>query len=162
MPTTTSSNIYTAQVAGAANYASVTLSAIDVGGEVQTALCKCTITTDETATSTINLIELPSGSIVLPELCQILVTDDFADAAATIDIGDSGDADRYADGVDCAAVGIKYFLTPAFPLGFGTRVGTAPTASATQPGNLVTATIASNATPAAGEFYVLMAFKCLG
>jgi hypothetical protein len=161
MPTNTSSAQYTAQADAASNYAAVTLSGTDIGGSVQTALCKCTITTDETAGSTIKLVELPPGSVVLPELCQILVTDDFADAAATIDIGDSGDADRYADGVDCAAVGIKYFLTPAFPAGFATRKGTDAVASATQPGNVILATIATNATPAAGEFYVLIAYKCL-
>lgn len=161
MPTTTNSAQYAAQVTGGENYASVSLEGRDIGGAVQTALCKCTVTTDETATSVINLVELPTGAIVLPELCQILVTDDWADGAATVDIGDSGDPDRYADGVDCAAVGIKYFLTPAFAAGFATRKGTAATATATQPGNLVTATIASNATPAAGEFYVLVAYKTL-
>lgn len=162
MPTTQSTT-YAAQVAAAANFTARIDDKRFVSGAVQTAFITVPVTADNVATNVVTLIELPPGSIVLPELSSIVVTDDFTSGACTIDIGDSGDPDRYCDGANCAAVGVQTFLSAApKPRGITHRQGTAATAAATQPGNVVTATFATlGATVAAGAFNVVLAYKSL-
>ena len=162
MAKSTQSDTYAAQVAAQASFAARTLDARTVDTPVKTALIKVPVTADNVATDVITLIELPPGAIVLPEISSIIVTDDMTSGALTIDIGDSGDPDRYCDGANCASVGVVNFLTPAIPAGFATRTATAETASASQSGTVVTATLATfTATIEAGEFYVSLAYKTL-
>jgi hypothetical protein len=99
---------------------------------------------------------------VLPELSKVLVTADMNDGAMTVDIGDIVDPDRYADGVDVAAVGIKEFLTSAFAAGLATRTPVVKSATAAADTSIVTLTIATEAgTMAAGSMTIVLAYKCL-
>lgn len=158
MPKTTQSVQYAAQVAAAVKFGDRLNDKRQIEGTVQTALVKVVVDALNVATDVITLLELPPGSVVLPELSKIIMTDDATSGALTIDIGDVVDPDRYCDGANCAATGVVDFLTPAFPAGFGTRHYTDAATSTT----LVTATLATfGATIEAGEFYVLLAYKSL-
>jgi len=70
----------------------------------------------QAANDTINLAVLPKGCIVIPSL-SFIRRNGAAAATLTIDVGDSGDADRYCDGLDAAAAGVGAFTTPAVPDG---------------------------------------------
>ena len=70
----------------------------------------------QAANDTINLAIIPAGCRVIPEL-SFIRRDGAAAAALTIDVGDAGDADRYADGFNAAAAGSQAFTTPAVPDG---------------------------------------------
>ena len=158
MPKTTQSVQYAAQVAAAVKFGDRLNDKRQIEGTPQTALIKVVVDALNVATDVITLLELPPGSVVLPELSKIIMTDDATSGALTIDIGDVVDPDRYCDGANCAATGVVDFLTPAFPAGFGTRHYTNAATSTT----LVTATLATfGATIEAGEFYVLLAYKSL-
>jgi len=158
MPKTTQSVQYAAQVAAAVKFGDRLNDKRQIEGTPQTALIKVVVDALNVATDVITLLELPPGSVVLPELSKIIMTDDATSGALTIDIGDVVDPDRYCDGANCAATGVVDFLTPAFPAGFGTRHYTDAATSTT----LVTATLATfGATIEAGEFYVLLAYKSL-
>lgn len=158
MPKTTQSVQYAAQVAAAVKFGDRLNDKRQIEGTPQTALIKVVVDALNVATDVITLLELPPGSVVLPELSKIIMTDDATSGALTIDIGDVVDPDRYCDGANCAATGVVDFLTPAFPAGFGTRHSTDAATSTT----LVTATLATfGATIEAGEFYVLLAYKSL-
>lgn len=157
MAATTQSTQYEAQTAAAGAYQAVTVDSRQVSGPVQFARVDVPITTDNAANDVISLIKLPPGAIVLPELSKIIVTDDMTSGAMTIDIGDAGDADRYCDGANTAAVGVVDFLTPAIPAGFTTRYEI-PAGD----NQIVTATLATfAATIEAGSFSVIIAFKTL-
>ena len=158
MPKTTQSVQYAAQVAAAVKFGDRLNDKRQIEGTPQTALIKVVVDALNVATDVITLLELPPGSVVLPELSKIIMTDDATSGALTIDIGDVVDPDRYCDGANCAATGVVDFLTPAFPAGFGTRHYTDAATSTT----LVTATLATfGATIEAGEFYVLLAYTSL-
>lgn len=92
-----------------------------IEGAVQFAFIDVPIATDNVATNAIDLIELPLGAIVYPELSRFHVLSDPTDGVLTGDIGDSGDVDRYSDGANLAAVGAVEFLAPAIPDGFTNR-----------------------------------------
>lgn len=158
MAKTTQSVQYAAQVAAAVKFGDRINDKRSIEGTVQTALVKVVVDALNVATDVITLLELPPGSVVLPELSKIIMTDDATSGALTIDIGDVVDPDRYCDGANCAATGVVDFLTPAFPAGLGTRHYTDAATSTT----LITATLATfTATIEAGEFYVLLAYKSL-
>lgn len=103
----------------------------------------------QAANDTINLAIVPAGCVVIP-LKSFIIRDGAAAATLTIDVGDSGDADRYADGFDAAAAGIGIFTTPAVPDGaINPYTLTADT--------VIVAKIATIGTPAAGvelEFHI--------
>ena len=103
----------------------------------------------QAANDTINLAIIPAGCVVLP-LQSFIIRDGAAAATLTIDVGDSGDPDRYADGIDAAAAGINIFTTPAVPDGaINPYTLTADT--------VIVAKIATIVTPAAGvelEFHI--------
>jgi hypothetical protein len=124
-------------------------------------LIDVTMSASETATSTIDLIELPVGAIVLPELSYIIVDDAFGATALTLDVGDAVDPDRYADGVDVLALGKKSFIdSTTVPAGLTTRHECVNTGTASTTTTLIIATVATSTTPAAGTFKVTLAYKC--
>lgn len=165
MPKTTQSNEYAAQVAAASNYADVTLDKRSIEGAVQYAKVKVVTDGSNVATDVIDLIQLPAGSIVLPELSSIVVTDDMTSGALTIHVGDIVDADRYCISANCAAPGVVPFIAAgatAFPAGFGTLHQLDGTGVSTTDTTIIKATLATfTATIEAGEFYVILAYKCL-
>lgn len=162
MAKSTQSTQYAAQVAAAANFTARMDDKRLIQGCVQYATIQVPVTADNVATDIITLMQLPPGAIVLPELSKIVVTDDMTSGALTIDIGDIVDPDRYCDGANCASVGVVEFLTPVAPAGLATKTPVAKTDVAATDTSLVTATLATfTATIEAGEFYVVLAYKCL-
>jgi len=159
MAKTTMSEERALQLAGEANFNSRIDDKRIIEGAVQYARCVVPLTTDNAATDVIDLIELPVGATVLPELSFILVTDDATSGSLTIDIGDSVDGDRYADGIDCSAEGRVYFTAVAsttVPAGLHNRHKTTDTT------RLIRATLATfTATIEAGELIVVIAYKSL-
>lgn len=153
MPKTTQSNQRQAEVAGAANYANVTL---EDKSEVRYKRFDCVLDGSNVAADVIELGTLPPGAVVLPSLSNIVVTDDMTSGDLTIDIGDATDPDRYCDGANCAAVGSVNFLNPAIPAGFTTPYSVAGADT------LITATLATfTATIEAGAFSVLVAYRVI-
>lgn len=73
-----------------------------------------TIVGTEAATDTITLGTLPTGATIIPQLSYLTRRSDPG-TALTIDIGYSGDADYFADGVVCDAAGTSAFTTPVVP-----------------------------------------------
>jgi hypothetical protein len=111
----------------------------------------------------VSLLKLPAGSFVLPELSQILVTDDITSGALTVNIGDILDADRYGVAVDIAAPGVKPFIAAGatvFPAGLAARLKVDDTGVPATDTSLVTMTM-GGITTEAGSLTVLLAFKTL-
>lgn len=103
----------------------------------------------EAALENVRLFKLAKGDTIIPQLSYIFITVDAA-TTLTIDIGDTdslapsplvdSDADRYADGIDCGAVGVDVFAS-----------GVAASAPYTLNEDAwITATFATLATPVAG------------
>lgn len=130
-----------------------------IEGAVQYARLVVPLTIDNAANDVIDLIELPRGATVLPELSRVIVTDDATSGALTLDIGDASDPDRYADGIDAATPGIVEFCSVAsatVPAALHNRHKVNDTTK------LVKLTLASfTATIEAGELVVILAYKSL-
>lgn len=162
MAATTQSTQRIAQVAAAGNFASRIDDSRQVSGALQYALIDVPITADNAAADVLELIELPPGAIVYPELSRIIVTDDMSSGAVTIDIGDIVDPDRYCDGANCAAVGTVEFIAPAIPDGYTNRHAVVDTNVASTATNLILLTFATlAATVEVGQFRVILAYKTL-
>lgn len=147
---------YAAQVAATANVSKRINDSRQVDGPVEYSYIDLAIPADQAALSVVTLVELPIDVIVIPELSFIVVTDDITSGAATVDIGDSANPDRYCDGANIASVGTVQFLAPAIPEGYGTRHRT------TDVTRFITLTFATlTATVEAGEFRVVLAYKSL-
>jgi hypothetical protein len=159
MAATTQSAERILQVAAETSFADRIDDKRKIEGAVQYVTVKVPLTTDNAQSDVIELIELPVGAILLPELSKVLVTDDATSGALTLDIGDSSDADRYADGVNCASAGTVDFtsvVSTTVPAGLHTRHEVTSTT------RLVTLTLATfTATIEAGELIVVIAFKSL-
>lgn len=159
MAATTQSTEYAAQVAATANFADRIDDNRNIGGSVQFARIEVPLTADNAADDVITLIELPEGAVVIPELSKVIVSDDVSSGAVTVDIGDSEDADRYADGINLASVGTVDFTSVVS--------ATVPDAlhnrhKVNEDTKLVTMTLVTYAaTVEAGEFIVILAYKCL-
>jgi len=154
---------YAAQVAAAANFTDRIDDARTIMGPVQFATIKVPFTADNVANDVINLIRLPDGAMVLPQLSKIITTGDPNDGAFVVDIGDAADVDRYCDGADLAAVGIDEFLTPATTAdGFINPIKVENTGVASTDTSLIQLKIITEAaTMAAANVYVVLAYKCL-
>lgn len=165
MAATTESTQRTAQLAAVSNYANAgSIDGRDLSGAVQYAFIDVVTTADNAALDVIDLIELPAGAIVIPELSSIRVSDDMTSGALTIDIGDAVDADRYCDGLNAAAAATTLFpfITPTIPDAVGNRHQCVDTGDASTTTTLIKATLATfTATIEAGAFHVILAYKCL-
>ena len=151
-----------AQPAAAANYAARTLDKRDIEGPVQFATIKVPYTADNVANDVIDLIRLPDGARVLPQLSKFIVTGDPNDGVFTVDVGDAADVDRYCDGANLAAVGIVEFLTSATTAdGFLNPIDVENTGvSTTDTGRIQLKIITEGGTMAAADIYVVMAYTC--
>lgn len=162
MAKTTQSTQRIAQVAAASSFADRIDDKRQISGPVQYAFIDVPVTADNVATDVIELIELPPGAIVYPELSRIITTDDMSSGTVNIDIGDIVDPDRYCDGAVCSAVGEVLFTTPAIPDGYTNRHEVVDTGVATTATNLILLTFAAlGATVEAGALRVVLAYKCL-
>jgi len=160
MPTTRS-NQRIAQINSATNFAKRLDDARQISGAAQFAFIDVPIAADNATGNIIELIELPAGAIVLPELSKIVVDDDFA-AAATVNIGDVADRDRYAAAVPVNDPGIfEFWRTSPVLAGFTTRHECVDTGVAATTTTLITLEIASITTASSGTLRVVLAYKCL-
>lgn len=162
MAATTQTVTYAAQVAGAANFASISLEKRDIDGPVKIAAIDIDLTADDIAGTVIKAIQLPPGAIVFPAQSSIVVDDAFGATALTVDIGDIVDPDRYADGVDVLALGKKEFVhTTIVPDAVLNPLKVDATGVAATDTSIVTFKIATSTTPAVGHCTVYLAYKCL-
>lgn len=164
MAKTTQSTQRIAQVAAGLNFASSSRidDARQVGGPVQWAFIDVPIDALNVDADVIELIELPPGAIVYPELSKVFVDDDFS-AGATINIGDAADRNRYADAIDVGAPGVvDFWRAAAIPAGYTTRHECVNTGVAATTTTLVTLEFETFTTPAAGSMRVALAYKTLG
>jgi hypothetical protein len=162
MAATTQSTQRIAQVAAALNFSDRLDDKRQIEGDIQYAFIDVPITADNAAADVIDLVELPAGAILYPELSFIVVTDDMSSGAVTIDIGDAVDADRYCDGANCASVGTVQFLAPAIPAAYTTRHKLVDTGAAATTTTLIKLTFATlGATVEVGQFRVVLAYKSL-
>lgn len=159
----TESTEHAAQTAGGLNFSSRIDDKRNIMGDVQFATIKVPFTADNVANDVINLIRLPDGARVLPQLSKIITTGDPNDGAFVVDIGDAADVDRYCDGADLAAVGLDDFLTPVTtPDGFINPISVKYSATAAADTSLIQLKIITEATTmAAADVYIILAYKCL-
>lgn len=69
------------------------------------------------ANDTFQLIDLPPGAVLVPEMCKWSVSGDPG-TTLTMDCGDALDPDRYCDGANLGALsaaGVVEFTAPALP-----------------------------------------------
>lgn len=159
MAKTTASAQYAAQVKAKGNFSEAIDDMRQTGGAVQFAALKVDIVTDNVATDVIDLVELPEGAIVLPELSKIVVTAAMTSGAMTCHVGDADDDDRYGISVNTAVRGVIPFIAAnatAFPAGLATRH---KARGATTTVQLKLATYA--ATKSDGSMTVILAYTCL-
>lgn len=163
MAKATESIEYAAQTAAAANFANRIDDKRNIEGTVQYAKILVELTADNVANDVINLIRLPDGARVLPELSKLIMTEDPNDGAFTVDIGDAADVDRYCDGANLAAVGSADFLASATTAdGFLNPISVENTGVASTDTSLIQLKIITEAgTMAAADLYVILAYKCL-
>jgi len=111
----------------------------------------------ESALDTFNLYRLKVGQTVIPGLSY--VSHDDGGTTLTLDIGDSTDGDRYANGIDIAAAADQTsFCDGAIPAGEDTPF------AATEALQDVVVTIATSGTPSAAScvFYLAIADENYG
>jgi hypothetical protein len=109
MPTIHKSDIVTA-IDGAAP-ASNPIQGDKTGGVILYAEAQYTLKTTEIATDVIDLIDLPAGATVIPQLSQLVCPD--PGTALVLKVGDAGDDDRYAHTMTASAGGVIPFHTGA-------------------------------------------------
>jgi len=73
-------------------------------GKVEFAQCSYTLLGTEAATEIINLLELPKGAIVIPQLSSVACAD--PGTTLTLDIGEAADPDGIADGIILSSGGL--------------------------------------------------------
>lgn len=163
MAATTQSTTYAAMVAANTNFASRTLSKIDIEGPPQYARIVVDLTAEDVATTTVlTLFKLPSGARVIPGLSFITTTDAPAASAFTVDIGDIVDPNRYADGTDATALGTRGFIdSTTVPAGETTALEVEDTGDSTTDTSTLLLTVATSTTPEVGQLIVHLAYKCL-
>jgi hypothetical protein len=163
MAKATQSIEYAAQVAAAANFTARIDDGRNIMGAVQFATILVELTADNVANDVINLIRLPDGARVLPQLSKVITTEDPNDGAFVVDIGDAADPDRYADGLDLAAVGLDDFLAPVTTVdGLLNPIDVKNTGVAATDTSLIQMKIITEAgVMAAADVYVILAYKCL-
>ena len=168
MPKTTQSNEYIAQLAAAEKFSARINDARNLSGPVQYA--SIIVPFDATAMANndvVSLLKLPPGALVMPELSQIIVTDDLTSGALTVNIGDILVPARYGIAVDIANPGVKQFsasgatvFPAALTLVSGVRYKTDDTGVPATDTSLITMTM-GGVTTEAGALTVLLAYKCL-
>lgn len=95
-----------------------------IGGANRTAIVQWTTDGTQSAvadgTNTIYLVKLPEGARVDPTRCSVSGDGTMSATTATLDVGDSDDLDRYADGLDVQAAGLDLFTATGTPAALNT------------------------------------------
>lgn len=113
----TNSDLIAAKAAAKLKLGDGILNGDDAGGVLLYFGASVTLPSGVAAADTFQLIDLPPGAVIVPELCSITASGDPG-TTLTIDVGDSGDVDRYCDGANLgglSAAGIVLFTAPAIP-----------------------------------------------
>jgi hypothetical protein len=113
----TNSDLIAAKAAAKLKLSDGILNGDDAGGVLLYFGPEVTLPAGVTANDTFQLIDLPPGAVIVPELCRILASGDPG-TTLTIDVGDSADIDRYCDGANLGALsaaGVVMFTDPAMP-----------------------------------------------
>lgn len=113
----TNSDLIAAKAAAKLKLSDGVLNGDDAGGVLLYFGPEVTLPSGVAANDTFQLIDLPPGAVIVPELCSISASGDPG-TTLTLDVGDSGDADRYCDGANLGALsaaGIVAFTAPALP-----------------------------------------------
>lgn len=133
-----------------------------VEAAVEYAFIDLVIPADQAQGSTVELWEFPPGTMIFPELCSVIVSDDVSSGAVTVDVGDVVDVDRYCDGASIASTGEVSFITPAFPDAYFNRYEMVQTNITSTNTTLVILTFATlAATVETGGIRVKLAYKVL-
>jgi hypothetical protein len=114
----------------------------DISGILLLATTHYTLLGTEVATDTIELLDLPPGGVLVPQLSDVTSPD--PGTTLTFHVGDAGDVDRYANGIVQSAGGKVGFTSGTLPAAVG-----APYRDNTK-GTRIFATIASANTLTAG------------
>jgi hypothetical protein len=113
----TNSDLIAAQVAARTGLSAGIVNGDDNGGDLRFYNVEVALSASVAANDTFQLLDLPPGAVIIPELSSISATGDPG-TTLTLDVGDSGDADRYCDGANLGALsaaGIVQFTAPAIP-----------------------------------------------
>jgi len=113
----TNSDLIAAKAAAKLKLGDGVLNGDDAGGVLLYFGPEVTLPAGVAANDTFQLIDLPPGAVIVPELCSIAASGDPG-TTLTIDVGDSADVDRYCDGANLgglSAAGIVAFTAPALP-----------------------------------------------
>lgn len=89
------------------------------GGLLLFATAIVTTTAAMAANDTIQLFDLPPQAVVVPQLSHVTCSADPG-TTLTLDVGDAGDADRYADGVVLSSGGQVAFCSATMPAAVAT------------------------------------------
>ena len=112
------------------------------GGLLLYATAILTLAGTEAAADTIQLFDLPAGAVIVPQLSHATCDADPG-TALSLDVGDAGDVDRYANDIVLSSGGQVAFTSGTMPAAVGTPYQ--PTAQTRIYATVVTAT-AVNAT----------------
>lgn len=113
----TNSDLIAAKLAARTSLSAGIVNGDDNGGILTFYNVEVALSGSVAANDTFQLIDLPPGAVLVPELCSISTTADPG-TTLTVDVGDAGDVDRYCDGANLgglSAAGNVTFLAPAMP-----------------------------------------------
>lgn len=85
----------------------------DQSGVLLYATATYTLLGTEAAADIIDLVDLPKGAVLVPQLSHVICTD--PGTALVIDIGDAADTDRYANDIVLSAGGLVGFCSATQP-----------------------------------------------
>lgn len=74
----------------------------------------------EVANDTLQLFDLPAGCEIVPQLSHVTCSADPSSGTLTLDVGDAGDIDRYADNILLANGGQVFFCSGTMPAAVAT------------------------------------------
>lgn len=86
---------------------------IKIGANVLLATAVIELTAETTANDLLELVDLPAGVEVVPQLSHVTLPN--PGTTLTVDIGDALDEDRYADGIVLSAGGQVAFTSATLP-----------------------------------------------
>ena len=151
-----SSSIY-ASVSPTRTNPSRLLNQLQQSGNVQFAHFSYTWLGSEASGEIINLMELPAGAIVIPQLSSVTTLTD-AGATVTMDIGEAADPNGMASLIVLSAVGQVSFTSTNVPAYIAPTPLTADTGE-TNGNTTIYATLGTVTTPTASVLYFVIAWK---
>lgn len=90
-----------------------------IGGLLLYATAVVTTTAAMSANDTFQLFDLPPQAVIVPQLSHVTCSADPG-TTLTVDVGDAGDTDRYADGIVLSSGGQVSFTSATMPAAVAT------------------------------------------